>query len=570
MKKTFTILMTVLLLIAMAVPVLATDSAQMTVSASQSTVNPGDTVEFTVSISQVDDCRSGGFVISYDPAVFEYVSGQCVVSGVTMSDFSGGTGVFAFSEGAGISGSIFRFTLKVRDDAPTGSAMVSGTPSIRTGAGQISCGVSGSGITVSCVHTYGSWDEAEDGHRRTCSKCGGTDTAAHSWDAGTVTQFPTCREEGSKTVTCTVCGATAVKTIDKSSDHTWGGCEAVDGSTHKHTCTVCGTENVSGHSWNSGSTTKSPSCMETGIKTYTCTACGTTTDETIAKTNDHTWSGYVNISGNSHKRTCSVCGKEDTSGHSWGSGRITKAATCKDSGSMTYTCSACGTTTMESMEKSSVHTYDHDCDPDCGLCGAVREIAHVYDTAWTQDETAHWHGCTVCGEPDEQIVHEYENDCAALCLTCGYTREIAHHYGDTWLADENGHWQACILCGTDTDAFLHIPGPEATEDMAQVCTVCAWELSPARGHSFAEIWNSDEENHWHECACGVKADTAAHTWDEGNENEDRSVTYACTVCGAQRIVAPQGISPAETVLLVVALTAIGGVVTVFAFRKKKT
>lgn len=569
MKRLFSILVTLTLVLAMASPVFAAESAQMTISASKSTAVPGETVDFTVSISQVDDCRSGGIVISYDSAVFEYVSGRCLVSGAVMSDFSGGTGVFAFSEGISLSGDIFQFTLKVRSDAPVATSPVSGSPSVRTGAGQLSCGISGTSITVRCEHSYGGWTAADGSHQRTCAKCGSIETSGHTWNEGTVTKAPTCKDTGSKEVTCTLCGATSTVSIDKTNDHAWGSGQKVDGSTHKHTCSVCGAESVTSHNWDAGTVTTSATCRDSGLMTYTCTVCNATATETIAKTDDHTWESCESVDGDTHKYVCAVCGTERLSVHEWDAGAVTAAATCKENGIMTYTCTVCGAAATEPIEKSAVHTYDHDCDPACNVCGESREVSHVYEAAWTADESGHWHQCTVCEEGDALTPHDFENDCATDCPTCGYTREAAHVYGQAWLSNGSSHWQECTVCGAASEALPHTPGAEATENAAQVCTVCAYELVPALGHSFGECWNSDEENHWHECACGERTDEDTHLWDDGTEQEDRSVTYACTVCGAQKTQAPQGLPPAAWAVIFIVLIGIGIVLFAWFLPKKK-
>lgn len=55
-------------------------------------------------------------------------------------------------------------------------------------------------------------------------------------------------------------------------------------------------------------------------------------------------------------------------------------------------------------------------------------------------------------------------------------------------------------------------------------------------HSYSEGWSSDENNHWHACECGAKADTAAHTYGEwsvtkeATETETGSKERTCTVC----------------------------------------
>ena len=89
----------------------------------------------------------------------------------------------------------------------------------------------------------------------------------------------------------------------------------------------------------------------------------------------------------------------------------------------------------------------------------------------------------------------------------------------------------------------------ATETEAGVktysCTVCGrvlrTEVIPATGqehvHNYGKDWKHDEANHWHECACGEKADAAAHVSDDGKvtkaatATEDGVKTYSCTVCG---------------------------------------
>ena len=54
----------------------------------------------------------------------------------------------------------------------------------------------------------------------------------------------------------------------------------------------------------------------------------------------------------------------------------------------------------------------------------------------------------------------------------GYTH--VHSYTLKW--NDEGHWQEC-LCGDKTDHSAHQPGTEATEDTAQTCTVCGYEIA---------------------------------------------------------------------------------------------
>ena len=58
-------------------------------------------------------------------------------------------------------------------------------------------------------------------------------------------------------------------------------------------------------------------------------------------------------------------------------------------------------------------------------------------------------------------------------------------------------------------------------------------------HSYGKAWIYDSANHWHECSCGDKSDTAAHTFKwvtdkEATATEKGSKHEECTVCGYKR------------------------------------
>lgn len=82
-----------------------------------------------------------------------------------------------------------------------------------------------------------------------------TDSGDHTWNEGEITKAPTCKDEGEKTYTCTVCGATKTEPIEKLATHTW----------------------------DEGKVTKEPTYDEEGVMTYTCTVCGASRTESIAK-----------------------------------------------------------------------------------------------------------------------------------------------------------------------------------------------------------------------------------------------------------------------------------------------
>lgn len=446
----------------------------------------------------------------------------------------------------------------------------------------------------------------------------------HIWDAGTVTTTATCSAAGVKTYTCTACGGTKTEAI-AASDHTYGGWQMVSDTTHKRICTGCAAEETANHSWGEGQITIQPTCSSEGQKTYTC-ACGHTRVETVSAS-AHTWGEW---SGDTvvHVRSCAVCGKEESGNHNWSqTGTVLLEPTCTEVGIMQYPCSGCDLVLLVEIPMLSAHVYDNVCDPDCNVCGATREAGHKFSEVWSKNSGGHWHACTACGEKKDEAshypgpaateekdqicltcgyvmtvrlnhthnygtqwttdktghwyacsgceeqkdfeLHSYDDLCDPDCNVCGYRTETAHSYDEDWQSDESGHWSVCILCHKEGEAQPHVPGAEATEEEAQLCSVCGFELAPAleHVHEGGESWRMDEENHWKECACGEITEQAAHSWDAGTINEDTTVTYVCTECQAERV---EGEPAAEDefpwiIVLVLLLVAAASAVVALVF-----
>ena len=65
------------------------------------------------------------------------------------------------------------------------------------------------------------------------------------------------------------------------------------------------------------------------------------------------------------------------------------------------------------------------------------------------------------------------------------------------------------------------------------------DAPPSHTHSYGTDWKYDDNNHWHECACGDKTDTAAHSFqwviDKAAIKEATGIKHEeCTVCGTKR------------------------------------
>lgn len=86
------------------------------------------------------------------------------------------------------------------------------------------------------THTWGNWAQKDaTNHEHTCSVCGETETAAHTYPSGTP-----CDE----TSRCTVCG------YEKpAGSHSYGAWAYENETSHKHTCSVCGEVETAAHTW---------------------------------------------------------------------------------------------------------------------------------------------------------------------------------------------------------------------------------------------------------------------------------------------------------------------------------
>ena len=258
---------------------------------------------------------------------------------------------------------------------------------------------------------------------------------------------------------------------------------------------------------------------------YKSCACGeisTTETFTAADTAlGHDWATDWNKDADNHWKECSRCHeKKDNAAHDYGEDNIcdtcgydktvphthnltlvpAKAPTCTEKGNTAYyTCDGCdkwfedATGASEITDKTSV------------ILAATGHSA----SDWKSDNTDHWKECTVVG--------------------CGVIIE------DSKAAHTAGEW---II---DTPATATTSGSKHKE-----CTVCGYTMAtetiPATGggehtHSYGSEWKNDADNHWHECSCGDKKDTAAHTAGEwiidtpATATTDGSKHKECTVCG---------------------------------------
>ena len=292
--------------------------------------------------------------------------------------------------------------------------------------------------------------------------CGCT---SHTYGSAVITKQPTCTAEGTKTKTCTKCGATVTETIAKLS-HSYTTtvvaptCTA-DGYT-LHKCSVCGTSykdnttKATGHSYGNSVVTKQPTCTSEGTAIKTCTKCNATVTETIPKTSHKyantvvaptcTTDGYT-----LHK--CSVCGtsyKDSTTkatGHSYGNSVVTKQPTCTSEGTAIKTCTKCNATVTETIPKTS-HKYANTVvAPTCTTDGYTLHKCSVCGTSYkdsTTKATGHSYGNSVV---TKQPTCTSEGTKTKTCTKCNATvTEKLPAKGHTAVIDK-GYPATCTTAG---------------------------------------------------------------------------------------------------------------------------
>ena len=213
----------------------------------------------------------------------------------------------------------------------------------------------------------------------------------------------------------------------------------------------------------------------------------------------HNWNSTWSSDSFSHWHDCSICkGKGDIAAHTYDQQVKTKAyekssATCL-SGTTYYMSCVCGAKGADTFEIG-------DKDPD--------NHSGILNNDWKSNDTNHWKEYSCCRAHAEEAAHSGGTATCqnkAVCSTCNkpYGNLGSHVPASTWSKDASGHWHACQTpnCNEQLAFTAHTPGPAATEDAPQLCTVCSYELAPALEHTHDwSAWISNGDGtHTRTCA----------------------------------------------------------------------
>lgn len=185
---------------------------------------------------------------------------------------------------------------------------------------------------------------------------------------------------------------------------------------------------------------------------------------------------------------------------------------------------ASGSKNYAAPEKFS---YENDSTPVSAIISKYGNTAdlvvckHNLTQTWSSDSFSHWHACSICKGKGDIAAHTYDQKVqtnayeksSATCLSgttyymscvCGAKgadtfesgdKNPANHSGtlnNDWKSNDTNHWKEYSCCRAHAEEDSHTPGPAATEDAPQTCTVCGYELAPTLAHT--HVWGAWSSN----------------------------------------------------------------------------
>lgn len=358
MKKTLILISSILILTILAVTVSA---AGAVATVDNRSCAKGGEVTLDVTVSGSETALSGAVEVIYDKDVLELVKAEWHTDGALLSTFDKATdkGAFAYQTSKSISGKIFSVTFKVRDNAPIGKTDVECIIQLKDGSSDVSVTNNKGSINVTCKHNFSVKSneflasEASCTSPATyyyaCSICGekGMTTYTvgsalpHTFDKKVATSTylvknVTCVDEAEYYYSCS-CGAKGSDkfTADASWSHDFSNDWFISADGHWHQCLDCGA--------------KKDNAEHTPNGNNVCDKCQ------FVLSNDgthyHSFGDAWVSNDDAHWHECSCGLKNDMELHNWDAGKETKPATENNEGEMLFTCTDCGRTKTETIEK---------------------------------------------------------------------------------------------------------------------------------------------------------------------------------------------------------------------------
>lgn len=176
----------------------------------------------------------------------------------------------------------------------------------------------------------------------------------------------------------------------------------------------------------------------------------------------------------------------------------------------------------------------------CSVCsneyGSVDANNHAWSTAWSSDDTHHWHECTNAGCPvtanadkDGYATHTPEVDdgnCTtpiqcSVCNAVTTAAKTSHSFNEK----PSDRQAAAATCTAPATYYVQCDNCSA---VTKEKTIAQGE---AAGHAWSSEWSKDGAGHWYACTregCVEKNNAATHTPEA--DDGDCTTAIRCSVC----------------------------------------
>ena len=398
------------------------------------------------------------------------------------------------------------------------------------------------------------------------------DEHVHSYDAGVVTTQPTCNAPGSKTFTCSECGAVYTEVIPATNDHAWekikvyaNSCESEGWTVYE--CSVCHDQKQD--DWTPKldhqyvlveDESSEATCTEAGYRTYECSYCKSRyTDNQYTAQNPalgHDWIENTDAKETIPAAVLEQLGyKADQSDQAkkdgWG---VSAAATCTTDAVYQRVCARCGKEDPKTISNSKLGHLAAGMDATLTLADG-----NAYTTA-LNTALANLGQAVCLGDEDLFDVdgNTYAYECVREGCTCSVT---VNDGGDT------KHYVAPVDHTYPNDGKYEVTKPATCDEDGsekRVCSVCEYEdvqVIKSEGHKFNSV-QLDGENAVIKCEAdpklaedngGLKAylDYMRKAWNDVDKynteydnllakydavyGADKEASAICSVCGNLQI-----------------------------------
>ena len=200
-----------------------------------------------------------------------------------------------------------------------------------------------------------------------------------------------------------------------------------------------------------------------------------------------------------------------------------KAATCTENGNKAYYKCSCGELFADKDAQKEITLAEVE----------IEAKGHEYETEYTKDAKYHWKKCKNCDAVTEKQEHtssgEATEETAEICNVCRYVihPELGHIH-TRHLTKVEAKAATCTEKGNKAYYKCSCGELFADKDAQKEITLAEVEIE-AKGHEYETEYTKDAKYHWKKCKnCDAVTEKQEHT-SSGEATEENA--EICTVCG---------------------------------------